>query len=67
MTTMECGVPYDKVDVEAIREGFDLAYPDVRKAQKKRKEPNEPLDIGVSILPDTKGTTLYWDEYADWG
>ena len=67
MTTMECGVPYKDVDVEAIREGFDLAYPGVRKV-KKRIEPMEPVDIGVSILPDAKGTTLAygWDEYEDW-
>ena len=67
MTTMECGVPYKDVDVEAIREGFDLAYPGVRKV-KKRIEPMEPVDIGVSILPDEKGTTLAygWDEYEEW-
>ena len=66
MTTMECGIPYEEVDVEAIREGFDLAFPGVRKVKKKRIEPMEPAEIGVSILTDTKGTTLMWDEYADW-
>ena len=67
MTTMECGIPYKEVDVEAIREGFDLAFPGVRKI-KKRIEPKTPVDIGVSILPDTKGTTLdfCWDEYENW-
>lgn len=67
MTTMECGIPYDKVDVEAIREGFDLAYPGVRKV-KKRITPHTPTDTGISLLPDTKGTTLdcCWDEYEDW-
>ena len=66
MTTMECGIPYNEVDVEAIREGFDLAFPGVRKV-KKRIIPQEPADIGVSMLPPTKGTTLtYWDEYEDW-
>ena len=66
MTTMECGIPYQEVDVEAIREGFDLAFPGVRKV-KKRIEPIEPMDIGVSMPPDTKGTTLAcWDEYWDW-
>ena len=67
MTTMECGIPYKEVDVEAIREGFDLAFPGVRKVKKKRIEPKEPADIGVSFLPDEKGTTLAcFDEYADW-
>ena len=66
MTTMECGTPYKDVDVEAIREGFDLAFPGVRKV-KKRIEPSGPVDIGVSKLPDMKGTTFgCWDEYADW-
>ena len=68
MTTMECGIPYKDVDVEAIREGFDLAFPGMRKVKKKRIESKEPADIRVSILPDAKGTTLdyCWDEYADW-
>ena len=68
MTTMECGIPYKEVDVEAIREGFDLAFPGMRKVKKKRIESKEPADFGVSILPDEKGTTLdyCWDEYGDW-
>ena len=67
MTTVECGLPYPQVDTQAIREGFDLAFPGVRKVKKKRIEPKEPADIGVSFLPDTKGTTLAcFDEYADW-
>ena len=66
MTTMECGIPYKDVDVEAIREGFDHAFPGVRK-EKKRIEPSGLADIAVSKLPDMKGTTFgCWDEYADW-
>ena len=66
MTTMECATPYKDVDMEAIREGFDLAFPGVRKV-KKRIEPGGPADITVSKLPDMKGTTFgCWDEYADW-
>ena len=66
MTTMECGIAYNEVDVEAIREGFDLAFPGVRKA-KMRIEPKEPADIGASIQPDMSATTFAcWDEYADW-
>ena len=53
-------------DSTVIREGFDLAFPGVRKV-KKRIEPSGPADIGVSKLPDLKGTTFgCWDEYADW-
>ena len=67
MTTMECGIPYKEVDVEAIREGFDLAFPGVRKAKRKRIEPSEPADVGVSRMPDMSGTTFAcWDEYGDW-
>jgi len=67
MTTMECGIPYKEVDVEAIREGFDLAFPGVRKVKKKRIEPRVPVDFGVSKLPNLRGTTFTcWDEYADW-
>ena len=65
MTTMECGTPYKEVDVVAIREGFDLAFPGVRKT-KKRIESKEPADTGVSKLPDMKGTTFAdWDDYSD--
>ena len=68
MTTMECGVPYKEVDVEAVREGFDLAFPGVRKVKKKRIVPGESADVKVSKLPEIGGTTLKdWDEYWDWG
>ena len=67
MTTMECGTPYNEVDVEAVREGFDLAFPGVRRAKEKRLRPRETVEAGVSRLPDMKGTTFAcWDEYADW-
>ena len=67
MTTMECGIPYKEVDVEAIREGFDLAFPGKRKVKRVRKEPTTPVDIGVSMPPDMKGTTFRdWDEYWQW-
>ena len=36
MTTVECGIPYKEVDVEAIRQGFDLAFPGRRKQKKPR-------------------------------
>lgn len=66
MTTMECGIPYKEVDVQAIRKGFDLAFPGRRKV-KERMESRKVADIGVSRLPDMKGTTFAcWDEYEDW-
>ena len=30
MTTMECGIPYKDVDTEAIRQGYELAFPGKR-------------------------------------
>ena len=52
MTTIECGIPYGEVDVEAIREGFDLAFPGKRKLLKQSLVPNIPVDIGESQLID---------------
>ena len=67
MTAIECGIPYAEVDVTAIRQGFDLAFPGKRKVKKQRIESKEPAHVGVSKLPDTKGTTFRdWDEYWDW-
>ena len=67
MTTMECGTPYKEVDVEAVRKGFDLAFPGVRKLKRTRRDVQTPTDIGVSKLPDMRGTTFAcWDEYGDW-
>ena len=67
MTTMECGIPYKEVDVEAIREGFDLAFPGKRKVKQRRLAPQTPADAGTVSLPKIDGTTLRdWDEYWDW-
>ena len=67
MTTMECGIPYGEVDVQAIRKGFDLAFPGMRRTKEKRLRPKESVEPSVSKMPDMKGTTFAcWDEYADW-
>ena len=47
MTTMECGVPYEKVDVQAILDGYDLAFPG------KRAE--------AEILENYRHWDEYWD------
>ena len=47
MTTMECGVPYEKVDVQAILDGYDLAFPS------KRAE--------AEILENYRHLDEYWD------
>ena len=47
MTTMECGIPYEKVDVQAILDGYDLAFPG------KRAE--------AEILENYRHLDEYWD------
>jgi hypothetical protein len=47
MTTMECGIPYEKVDVQAILDGYDLAFPG------KRAE--------AEILENYRHWDEYWD------
>ena len=47
MTTMECGIPYEKVDVQAILDGYDLAFPS------KRAE--------AEILENYRHLDEYWD------
>ena len=67
MTTVECGIPYDKVDVGTIRQGFHLAFPGVLKKKRKELQPKVPVDVNVSKLPSQQGTTFAaWDEYWDW-
>ena len=67
MTTIECGIPYKEVDVEAIREGFDLAFPGKRKVKRRHLASPTLADTGTVMLPQIQGTTLRdWDEYWDW-
>ena len=60
MTTMECGVPYREVDVDAIREGWRLAFPG--KCSLARTKPVEDREEEC-VNPDD---WLFWDEYRDW-
>ena len=57
MTTMECGIPYGEVDMTAIREGYDLAFPGKRSYARTRP---------VELSPDELEGLLIWDEYRDW-
>jgi len=75
MAAVECGIPYKEVDVQAIREGFDLAFPGKRWDRQRRLMPKHVADFGISVMPDLRGTTfcampaddpLMWDEYQDW-
>ena len=78
MTCVECGVPLKQVDVKAIWEGYDLAYPGRRKplddasaSQSAEKEvlmeedsEEEPEPSDEELERIEKFTT--WDEYWDW-
>ena len=47
--------------------GFDMAFANTRQAKKKKFGDNEPVDMGISILPEMQGTVnTYLDEYSDW-
>ena len=57
MTTMECGIPYKEVDKQAIREGYELAFPGKRSYAR-----TQPIDTEIC----TEDDWLIWDEYRDW-
>ena len=57
MTTMECGIPYGEVDMKAIREGYDLAFPGKRSYAK-----TQPVELSPEALEEL----WIWDEYRDW-
>ena len=61
MTTMECGIPYEEVDTQAIRQGFDLAFPGKRSLA--RTKPPEAVVTEGAV--EAEGLWMY-DEYADW-
>ena len=56
MTTVECGVPYREVDKEAIRKGYELAFPGKRSYAR-----TQPVHMEVELED-----LLAWDEYGDW-
>ena len=67
MTTMECGIAYQEVDVQAIRQGFNLAFPDRNKQKEQPVKRAEYADVCISKMPDMKGTTFEdWYEYWNW-
>ena len=57
MTVVECGIPYQEVDMQAIREGFDLAFPGKRSLARTKP---------VEECPENMDDLLIWDEYRDW-
>ena len=57
MTTVECGIPYKKVNLKAIRDGFRLAFPGKRIYARTK-----PVFEGELTDEDL----LFLDEYRDW-
>ena len=67
MTVMECGIAYGDVDVQAIWEGYDLAFPGKRLDRMGRTKSMEPLVLQPVPLPPALAQSYQdWDEYFDW-
>ena len=70
MTCVECGIPMAKVDMDAIWEGYDLAWPGRRNKQltpdtetgDTPDDEEEPSDEQLARIE----RLLIWDEYRDW-
>ena len=58
MTAVECGIPYKEVDLQAVKEGYELAFPGKRSYAR-----TQPAS-GVYELAEED--VLIWDEYRDW-
>ena len=69
MTTMECGIPYREVDVQAIWDGYELAFPGkLCKDPPVRPSEGSPIvETPFHIdLPADVEACRHWDEYWDW-
>lgn len=78
MTCVECGIPMAKVDMDAIWEGYDLAWPGRRGKQAApgtvagdTPDGDEEPDEGEEEEPSDEQLArierlLIWDEYRDW-
>ena len=67
MTVMECGIPMEQVDMDAIWEGYDLAFPGKRLTRAGNVRSTEPLLFQPVPIPEPLDQTFkHWDEYWDW-
>ena len=67
MTVVECGISYDQVDMDAIWEGYDLAFPGKRLTRAGNVRSTEPLILQPVPLPEELEKSFHnWDEYWDW-
>ena len=67
MTVVECGIRYEEVDMDAIWEGYDLAFPGKRMTRAGHVRSTEPLIFQPVPLPEPLEKSFHnWDEYWDW-
>ena len=63
MTCVECGIRYKEVDWNAIREGYELAFPGRPSYARTKPVPQEST---INLTPDEIEDLLMWDEYRYW-
>ena len=63
MTCMECGLRYKEVDWNAIREGYQLAFPGKHSYARTKPVTQES---NTNLTPDELEDLLMWDEYRYW-
>ena len=63
MTCVECGIRYKEVDWNAIRKGYELAFPGKRSYARTKPVPQESA---INLTPDEIEDLLMWDEYRYW-
>ena len=67
MTVMECGIPYEEVDLDAIWQGYDMAFPGRRITRAGNVRSIQPLVLQPVPLPEPLEKSFHnWDEYWDW-
>jgi len=67
MTVMECGIAYEEVDLDAIWQGYDMAFPGKRITRAGRVRSTRPLVLQPVPLPESLEKSFHsWDEYWDW-
>lgn len=67
MTVMECGIPYEEVDLDAIWQGYDMAFPGRRITRAGNVRSTQPLVLQPVPLPEPLEKSFHnWDEYWDW-
>ena len=67
MTVVECGICADQVDMQAVWEGYDKAFPGKRKTGKEIPHPGTSLtELPTPTTRPPAELMHHWDEYWDW-